>query len=87
MQKNSNVKAMSQIEKLPPELQKAIKEIAETIRPIIDDIHSKPATTQNYYGDYMRILSYKPNHKKTLAVAMLYLGCNPLGIEAAVKNV
>ena len=76
---------------LSPELLQAVNSIAETIKPIIEDIHSKQATSQNYYADYMRILSYQ-QHKgkgyvKLLAIAMLKAGCNPMGIESAVKNV
>ena len=75
------------IDKLSPELKKAITEIGKTIRPALDAIHATPPTTKNYYGDYLRILSYKPERAKVLALAMLYEGCNPAGIEAAVKLV
>ena len=82
---------MQQIQNLTPETQKAVKSIAETIKPLLDDIHSQQATTQNYYGDYMRILSYaaKQSEGKTklLAIAMLYAGANVYGVEAAIKNI
>lgn len=80
-----NTKAMQSFEKLSPELQAVIKSIAEDIRPMLDNIHKRPATTQNYYGDYMRILSYKPEHKKLMALSMIYAGANVYGIEAALK--
>jgi thiaminase len=76
---------------LTPETLTAVKSIAETIQPILDDIHAQRPTTQNYYGDYMRVLSYASNkgkgYVKLLALAMLYAGCNPSGLEAATKNV
>jgi len=82
---HENVKAMNFINSLTPEQQEAIKTIAETIKPALEAIHEQPATTKNYYGDYMRLLSHKPQHSKTLAIAMLYAGANPYGVEAAVK--
>ena len=78
-------KADQFIDNLPPELQKAIISIGEGIRPLLKDIHAKPPTTQFYYGDYFRLLSYKPEKAKILALAMLHEGANPNGIEAAVK--
>ena len=42
----SNILAKFQDE----ETKKAIVSIAETIRPIIEDVHAHPPTTQNYYG-------------------------------------
>ncbi len=83
--KTPNAKAQSFIDSLTPEMRQVIIEIAETITPALDKIHSFPATTQNYYGDYLRIISYKPERAKILALAMLYAGANPSGIEAAVK--
>lgn len=78
-------KAMKLFENLTPELKQAVVSISETIKPVLDEIHKHPPTTQNYYGDYMRILSYKPEKKQILALAMLYAGCNPSGVESAVK--
>jgi RNA binding exosome subunit len=80
-------KAKSFIESLSPELQNVVKSISETIKPALDDIHASTPTTKNYYGDYMRLLSYKPERKKIIALAMLYAGANPAGVEAAVRNV
>ena len=79
-------KAQQQIIKhFSTEAQAAIIEIGKTIRPAIDEIHANAPTTQNYYGDYLRLLSYKPERAKLLAIAMLYEGCNPDGIQAAIK--
>ena len=81
------MKSKKFIEELSPELKQTVLSIGETIRPVLDEIHAKPPTTQNYYGDYMRLLSYRPKYAKILALAMLNEGANPQGIEAAVKLV
>jgi hypothetical protein len=78
-------KAESFLSEMSPEMQAAIKQIAEGLKPVLDDIHSGPAMTQNYYGDYMRILSYKPKHIKLMGLALLLAGANPIGVEYAVK--
>ena len=83
--KTPNAKAQSFIDSLPLEMRQVIIEISEAITPALDKIHSFPPTTQNYYGDYLRILSQKPESAKVLALAMLYAGANPSGIEAAVR--
>ena len=85
MKTQSNVKAMDFINNLSPELKNVVVEIAETIKPAIDEIHATQPTTQNYYADYMRVLSYRPKQAKVIALAMLYLGANPDGVSAAVK--
>jgi hypothetical protein len=73
------------IEKLTPEAQNAVKTLSEIIQPLLDEIHKKPPTTQNYYGDYMLILSEKPLIKRLLITAMIYSGCNREGLSAAIK--
>jgi hypothetical protein len=78
-------KANQFIENLSPELKNAVLNIAETIKPALNEIHAQQPTTQNYYGDYMRLLSYRPKYAKVLALAMLYEGANPEGVEAAIK--
>jgi len=82
-----NVKAFDFINKLSPELQKVVIEIAGTIRPALDEIHAMQPTSQNYYAAYMRLLSYNPKHAKLMAIAMLYAGANVQGIESAMKNI
>lgn len=79
------VKAQAFVEGLSPELKQVILSMAETIRPLLDDIHKRPPTTQFYYGDYFRLLSYQPDRHKVLALAMLYAGANPDGLQEAVK--
>ena len=78
-------KANQFIENLSPDLKSAVLDIATTIKPALDEIHAQQPTTKNYYGDYMRLLSYRPKYAKILALAMLYEGANPEGIEAAIK--
>jgi hypothetical protein len=81
----NNIKANNFVNELSPVLRQVVIEIAQTIKPLLDEIHNLPPTTQNYYGDYMRILSHKPERAKIFALAMLYSGANPQGIEAAMK--
>lgn len=82
---------MNPIKNFTPETQKAIKEIAENVKPLLDDIHSQQPTTKDYYAEYMSILSKLGNNNagkiKLLAISMLYAGANVNGIEYAVKNV
>jgi len=78
-------KANQFIENLSPDLKSAVLNIAETIKPALNEIHDQKPTTQNYYGDYLRLLSYRPKYAKVLALAMLYEGANPEGVEAAIK--
>ena len=79
------IKANQFIENLSPELKSAVLNIAETIKPALDQIHAQQPTTKNYYGDYMRLMLVKPQYSKILALAMLYEGANPEGVEAAVN--
>ena len=79
------IKANQFIENLSPELKSAVLNIAETIKPALDQIHAQTPTTKNYYGDYMRLMLYKPKYARILALAMLYEGANPEGVEAAVN--
>ena len=78
-------KANQFIENLSPDLKSAVLNIAETIKPALNEIHAQQPTPKNYYGDYMRLLSYRPKYAKILALAMLYEGANPEGVEAAIK--
>jgi hypothetical protein len=78
-------KANQFIENLSPDLKSAVLNIAETIKPALNEIHAQQPTTKNYYGDYMRLMLYKPKYAKILALAMLYEGANPEGVEAAIK--
>lgn len=79
------VKAQTFVEALSPELKQVILNMADTLRPVLDEIHSMPPTTQNYYGDYFRLLSYQPERHKVLGLALLYAGANPDGLQAASR--
>ena len=73
------------------EAQQQLKQQAETIKPIVEEIHKQQPTGQNYYSDYMRVIGLlmnkRPNiNAKTWGVLFLIAGANPIGIEHAVKN-
>jgi len=71
---------------LSHELKHALKGAAKALKPVLDDIHSQPATSKDYFGDYLRVLSYNPREAKFLAIAMLYAGANPLGVAKAIES-
>lgn len=71
---------------LSPELKQAIQGAANALTTVLDEIHQQEPATPNYAGDYLRVLSYKPREAKFLAIAMLYAGANPSGIQAAMKT-
>jgi hypothetical protein len=71
---------------LSPELKQALQGAAKALEPVLDDIHSQPATSKDYFADYLRVLSYKPREAKFVAIAMLYAGANPLGVAKAVES-
>ena len=77
------------LDNLSEELKIAVNQIAESIKPIIDDIHKMDAVSKNYYAEYLNVLSHASNkgkgYVKLLAISMLKAGCNPIGIDAAVK--
>lgn len=72
---------------LSAEALNAIQQLSATLEPALNAIHAETPTTQNYYGDYMAILgsAKEPAKIKLLALAMLYSGANPDGVEAAVE--
>ncbi len=69
------------------EQQQAIKDIAETLKPLLDSIHDSQPTTKYYYGEYMSVLARFPKQKKLIFLAMLYSGCNPNGLKQALNLV
>jgi hypothetical protein len=69
------------------EQQQAIKDIVETLKPLIDNIHSSQPTTKYYYGEYLSVLARFPKQKKLIFLAMLYSGCNPDGLKHAIDLV
>lgn len=64
--------------------------IAEGIKPIVNEIHSKQPTGKNYYSDYMLLISQMKEVRPTIPVSfwgivLLKAGCNVKGVEEAVK--
>ena len=77
-------------EKLNPETLTMIKELAGILKPLLDATHKEKPTSKGYYAEYMAILGKAGANKPTgyiklLGIAMLYEGCNPEGLNAAVK--
>lgn len=76
--------------KLSPEAMAMIKELAEILKPLIDEVHNLPKVSKDYYAEYMGILGRATQGKpqgylKLMAISMLYVGCNHNGINEAVK--
>jgi hypothetical protein len=76
--------------KLSPEIMQMIKELAGILKPLLDATHKEKPTSKGYYAEYMAILGKAGANKPTgyiklLGIAMLYEGCNPEGLNAAVK--
>ena len=73
---------------ITPELKKVIISLSEQFKPILEDVHNSNATTKNYYGDYLSILSqFSGNNGKVklIALSLIYAGANVHGVESAVK--
>lgn len=76
--------------KLSPEIMVIIKELAEIIKPLLDSVHEQPKVSKDYYAEYMLIIGKAAGNKgegyiKLIGLSMLYLGCNPTGLNNAVK--
>lgn len=75
---------------LTPKQKKLIEELAADVKPLVDDIESRPETTQNHYGDYGGALSRLSKGDKGLAnvfaVAMMKAGGNKIGIQNGLKH-
>jgi len=77
-------------EKLTPEALTMVKELGSILKPLLDATHKEQPTSKGYYAEYMAILGEAAENKPTayiklLAIAMIYEGCNPEGLNAAVK--
>jgi hypothetical protein len=85
-----NHKLNSFLDSVPNEVRSNFIETAEIIKPVVDNIHGQPAMYQNYYGEYMLLISKLENAKplgvKYWSIVCLIAGCNEIGIEAAMKN-
>lgn len=76
--------------KFTPEAFAMIKDLAGTVKPLLDEVHSLPKVSKDYYSEYMGILGRATQGKpqgylKLMAIAMLYAGCNHNGVNEAVK--
>ncbi len=77
----SNVNAF--IDTLEPNVKEELNSIIEVLTPALEAIHAYPPTTKNYYGDYMRLMSYQPKLIKAVALALVAAGANPNGVKSA----
>lgn len=70
-----------------PELAQAVTTLADSIRPLLQEIHDTPPTTRNYYGDYMAILAGTDSQQRRylFALAMIEAGANVEGIRDAMN--
>ena len=69
--------------------QELIDQLTIDLQPLVDDIHKQQALTQNYYGDYMNIISQcsggNRNKSILIAIALIKAGANVRGVESAMK--
>ena len=78
------------VKSLSPELFATVKELGKVVKPLVDNVHNAPQVSKNYYVEYMGILSRATQGKpkgyiKLMAIVLIYLGCNPNGVNDAVK--
>lgn len=71
------------IETLEPNVKQELSGIIEVLVPALEAIHAYPPTTKDYYGDYMRLMSFEPKFIKAVALALVSAGANPKGVKAA----
>lgn len=67
-------------------LEEIIKEIAEEVRPHVQRIECRLATTRGHYGDYMDMLCVMPHPegRKLLSLALIEAGADPQGVRDAM---
>lgn len=71
------------IQTLEPKVKEELNGIIEVVIPCLEAIHAYPPTTKDYYGEYMRLMSYQPTFIKAIAIALVAAGANPKGVKAA----
>ena len=63
--------------------------VGEELIKMVEDVHSRPQTTQNNYGAYMSILAFLTKDCKIdspmSAVLLKLAGCDRLGLATAYK--
>jgi len=71
------------IDTLEPNVKQELNGIIDVLIPALEAIHAYPPTTKDYYGDYMRLMSYQPKLIKAVALGLVVAGANPKGVKAA----
>jgi hypothetical protein len=71
------------IDTLEPKVKEELNGIIEVLIPALEAIHAYPPTTKDYYGDYMRLMSYQPKFIKAVALGLVAAGANTKGVKAA----
>lgn len=70
-------------------LTQLINSLADDVKPEVQRIETKLATTQNHYGDYMTLISTASNGNrqigKVLSLALVKAGANAQGVASALK--
>ena len=80
--------ALIKLDNLPPEQVKLIKELAEVLKPAVEEIeNTKVKTTKNNYGMYLSIMSNRGQENtgvtKIIGLALIYAGANYNGVKSA----
>jgi hypothetical protein len=75
-------------EALTPEQEKLVAELANDVKPYVDKIEARIATTKGHYGDYMELLSQwqkEPRVMMVMAMACKKAGADPQGVNDALR--
>ena len=75
-------------EELTPEQNAVIDGLAQDVKPYVDKIEARPATTKGHYGDYMALLSQFQKDKvimMAMAMACKRAGADIEGVNWALK--
>lgn len=75
-------------ETLTPAQEALIADLANDVKPYVDKIEARIATTKNHYGDYMALLSQwqkEPKVMMVMAMACKKAGANPQGVNDALR--
>jgi len=77
------------MKELTVEQKALITELANDVRPEVEKIEKRIATTKDHYGDYMSLLSHFQDKGKMMVVVMAMAckeaGANPNGVNWAVR--
>ena len=67
----------------------ALIQSANVLAETVQEIESRPETTQNHYGDYMALLAKLIERKKTpmfWALCLVVAGANKQGVQDAIRS-